>query len=347
LVDFWIQDTLQMRKFLKAPVWLFELFTTAKSFKDNPLIGSPVLNKLGLHVVRLLVSHAVMRARMWMLALPVSREDRRAYFRDGYIIKENFLDDEAFKALETEARSFGGEIREARQGDTLTQRGVLSPEVLADYPALDKLLANRQLLQLSHFTAGHLRAPLFYLENVKNKYCGGPVDPQKTLHADTFHPTMKCWFFIDDVAQEAGPFNYVPGSNRLSWKRLKWQYQMSLKARDEKNSYHAKGSTRYTADDLKALGLPEAKAFAVKKNTLVIADTFGIHRRGDSQQKSTRLAVWGDSRTNPFIPFPGIGGKFINTLQYYFLDLYRKDIDKKAQQKGARPPWQVIENDKK
>lgn len=332
-----------MSNYLKAPIWLFELITTAKSFKDNPMIGSPTLNKLGLHVVRLVISHAVMRARMWMLALPISRQDRQDYFNNGFIIKENFLSKEDFLALEKEAQAFNGEVREARQGDTLTQRAVLSPDILTRYPTMEKLLANKHLKSLSHFTAGHLRAPLFYLENVKNKYIAGSNDPQKTLHSDTFHPTMKCWFFIDDVAEESGPFNYVPQSNRLSWKRIKWQYRMSLNASNAENQYHARGSTRYTVDDLKALGLPEPKAFAVKKNTLVIANTFGIHRRGDSLEKSTRLAIWGDSRTNPFLPFPGLGGKFINDLQYYFLDLYRKDTDKKAAKKGTPPPWKVIE----
>jgi hypothetical protein len=327
----------------KAPIWLFELMTTAKSFKDNPIIGSPFLNRLGLHVLRLLVSHGVMKARMFILGFSVASQDRQAYFQKGFIIKENFLSEEDFQALEKEARSFSGEVREARQGDTLTQRAVLSPDVLQAYPAMDKLLANHYLAKLAHFSAGHLRAPLFYLENVKNKYCEGVTDPQKTLHADTFHPTMKCWFFIDDVAQEAGPFNYVPGSNKLTWKRLKWEYQMSLKAKYAENSYHAKGSIRFTADDLTQLGLPEPQAFAVKKNTLVIANTFGIHRRGDSLEKSTRLAIWGDSRTNPFLPFPGLGGKFINGLQYYFLDLYRKDVDKKAAKRGVPAPWRVIE----
>ena len=331
-----------MNNLLKPPIWLFELMTTAKSFKDNPIIGSPLLNRMGLHVVRLLVSHGVMKLRMLVLAFSVSQEDRQTYFQNGFIIKESFLSEEDFQALEKEARSFNGEVREARQGDTLTQRAVLSPDVLQAYPAMDKLLANRYLAKLTHFTAGHLRAPLFYLENVKNKYCEGVTDPQKTLHADTFHPTMKCWFFIDDVVPEAGPFNYVPGSNTLSWKRLKWEYQMSIKAKDAENSYHAKGSTRYTVDDLKKLGLPEPQAFAVKKNTLVIANTFGIHRRGDSLEKSTRLAIWGDSRTNPFLPFPGFGGKFINALQYYFLGLYRKEVDKKAAERGTAPPWRII-----
>ena len=330
----------------KIPLWIFELLTTAKSFKGNPIIGSPILNRLGLHVVRLVISHGIMRVRMWVLAMPISRKDRQFYFREGYLVKENFLSDDEFKTLEKETRSFDGDIREARQGDTVTLRAALSPEVLEATPTIDKLINNRQFKQLARFTAGHLREPFYYLEKVKNGYNSnnGAPDPQKSLHSDTFHPTMKCWFFIDDVKEEAGPFMYVPQSQRLTWKNIKWQYRMSIGAKDAKNTLHAKGSSRYDAKDLEELGLPPAKAFAVKKNTLVFANTFGIHRRGDSAQKSTRLALWGDSRTNPFNPLPGLGGDAINKLQYYFLDLFRQKADKNAAKRGGRSPWKLLEN---
>jgi hypothetical protein len=336
-----------MNNFIKIPLWIFELFTTTKSFSDNPIIGSPVLNKMGLHVIRLLVSHTIMRARMWMLVLPIPANNRKSFFENGYIAIENFLSDAEFASLEKEARAFKGEIREARQGDTLTHRGVLSPDVLQQHPALQKVLDSKKLSSLARFSSGHFRAPLYYLEQVKNKYCEGAADPQKTLHNDTFHPSMKVWFFIDDVSPEMGPFTFVPGSHKLDWKRLKWHYKMSIDAKNNTNALHARGSTRYSLDDLKQLGLPEPHAFTVKKNTLLIANVFGIHRRGDSSEKSTRLAIWGDSRTNPFIPFPGIGGKFVNQLQYYFLDLYRKNVDESAQKRGVSSPWKLIQPEDK
>ncbi len=332
-----------MNKIIQTPFWLFELLTSAKSFKDNPFLGSQLLNKLGLHVVRLVASNLIMRGRMWLLALPVSSQDRQNYFNNGFIIKEDFLSDEAFSLLEKEAKAFQGQFREARQGDTLTHRAALSPDVLRCYPELDKLLSSSRLKRLTQFTAGHFRAPLFYLELVKNKYCEGSEDPQKTLHHDTFHPSMKCWLFFDDVDEDAGPFVYVPKSHKLTWKRIKWEYQMSIKARDATNTLHARGSTRFTKEDLEELGLAKPRAFTVKKNTLVIANVFGIHRRGDSHDKSTRLALWGDSRTNPFIPFPGIGGKTSNRIQHYFLEMYRNKADESALKKRGRSPWKVLD----
>ena len=86
--------------------------------------------------------------------------------------------------------------------------------------------------------------------------------------------------------------------------------------------------------------------FMAKRNTLAIVNVFGIHRRGDSE-KSTRLALWGDSRTNPFVPFSGIGGKFANQIQYYFLGLYRKKMDDAAAARGRSSPWHIIEAEEK
>lgn len=288
-----------------------------------------------------------MHARMRILAFPILTKDRSSFFENGFIAIDNFLSDEEFAALEKEAIAFKGEIREARQGDTLTHRGVLSPDVLQQHPAINNVLNSKKLSRLARFSGGHFRAPLYYLEQVKNKYCEGSADPQKTLHNDTFHPSMKVWFFIDDVEPDMGPFTFVPKSHKLSWKRLKWHYWMSIGAKENTNALHARGSTRYSLDDLKTLGLSEPHAFTVKKNTLLIVNVFGIHRRGDSSKKSTRLAIWGDSRTNPFIPFPGIGGKFVNQLQYYFLGLYRKNVDESAQKRGVPSPWKIIHPEQK
>lgn len=336
-----------MKRLLKTPLYLIELMTVNKSFKDNPLIGSSILNRCGLHVIRMLWSHLSMNIRMLMLSGGISSEDRRQYFKQGYLVKENFLSEEEFSNLENESRIFDEEIREARQGDTLTHRAVLSPDILSSYPVMEGILFSKSFQRLARFTSGHLRDPLYYLEEIKNQHCKGSLDPQKMFHHDTFHPSMKCWLFIDDVAENSGAFTFIPQSHRLDWKRIKWEYKMSIVAKDAKNQITARGSTRYSDEDLIELDLPSPHAFTVKKNTLVLVNVFGIHKRGDSLGKSTRLALWGDSRTNPFLPFPGIGGKYANELQYYFLSLYRKQADESAEKRGVRSPWAVISNDKK
>ena len=57
-----------LKKTLMTPVWLVQLLSTAKSFEAHPIIGNRVLNKMGLHVARVVLAHAVMGFRMWLLS---------------------------------------------------------------------------------------------------------------------------------------------------------------------------------------------------------------------------------------------------------------------------------------
>ena len=151
-----------MKSFLKAPLYLIEVFTSSKSFSGNPIIGSAFLNRCGLHVARMLLGHFIMHLRMLMLSIGISTEDRRHYFKYGYLTKENYLATDEFNKLEEEVRDFDEETREARQGDTLTHRAVLSPDVLSRYPILQSILFSKSFQRLTRFTSGHLRNPLFY-----------------------------------------------------------------------------------------------------------------------------------------------------------------------------------------
>ena len=53
------------------------------------------------------------------------------------------------------------------------------------------------------------------------------------------------------------------------------------------------------------MGYPDPVPLAVPANTLVVADTHGFHARVPSQRASTRFAVYGSLRRNPFLPWTG------------------------------------------
>jgi len=309
-----------MKTLLYSPVWFFQLFTTAKSFSANPILGSPLLNRLGLHVLRVVLAHAVMQLRLWLLHWHIDPADRQSFREQGFILKPDYFPAEDFQRMEQELRHYKGHSRTYLQGDTRTLRTLLAPEALAQLPATRRQLADPAFLRLLCYANGHQRHPLFNTEQIFNGERGGAGDdPQKKLHVDTFHPTMKFWLYLDDVDAHNGTFVYIPGSQRLSWKRLRWEYRLSIRARTLPDLYATRGSFRVTEQDRLALGLPEPRAFAVPRNTLLIANTFGVHGRGPANPGSTRLALWGMGRTNPFIPFPGTGLPVFNRLQYRVL----------------------------
>src|SRR5205809_4535138 len=91
---------------LKVPFWTLALATGAKSFRDNKVLGSPALNRMGLHRARVSLAHKLAWSRRGRLAHLVSREDQEAFRRDGFVLKRDYLDTEAFAALRDAALSY-------------------------------------------------------------------------------------------------------------------------------------------------------------------------------------------------------------------------------------------------
>jgi hypothetical protein len=48
---------------LKSPLWVAGVFGADKSFADNPILGSPYLNRKGLHLARLKAAARMAAAR--------------------------------------------------------------------------------------------------------------------------------------------------------------------------------------------------------------------------------------------------------------------------------------------
>ncbi len=335
----------QVVSLVKLPVQCLQLFTGSKSFRDNPILGNGWLNLLGLHVVRVVVAAGVTRFRFLCLSGFATREQRATYLRDGYLKIENFLPPEEFDRLKNEVENVRGDVRQCVQGDTLTQRILLDDNSLATLPSCRKLLAEKTFSRLMRFAASRNTSPVYYLQCIRSNAIAGKPDPQRNLHSDTFHSTMKAWLFVDDVSEENGPFTYVPGSHRLTIARLKWEYQQSLLGSRLKDSYGARGSLRIEEADLAKLGLPRPVAFKVPRNTLIIGDTHGFHRRGEATQVSSRMELWAFSRSNPFNPWPGLNLDWYRRISHFAIKKYLSSQDKKAERKGMRASWHRVPED--
>ena len=72
-------------KWWRSPFWLLQLATGAKSFADNPILGSSALNRLGLHVWRLKAAHAFARSRRARLAHLVPAKLRAEFDKNGFV----------------------------------------------------------------------------------------------------------------------------------------------------------------------------------------------------------------------------------------------------------------------
>lgn len=332
-----------MKKILMLPVWILQVFTQAKSFSKNPVLGNAILNRMGLHVARIIAAHGIMRFRMWLLSGGIDKQQRDSYYQNGYILVPDFLEQTRYQNLKNEIHNANAEVRECTQGDTLTHRIMLDEETKPGLVECTSFINNKRLQKLLKFASGKNGQPVSYIQTIKNHFVEGPPDPQKNLHSDTFHPTMKSWYFLDEVDERNGPFTYVPGSNRLTRARLIWEYRRSIEISSDGDRYSGNGSLRLGDADAKEMKLNAAEGFKVPANTLVIANTHGFHCRGNASEKSTRTELWTISRSNPFNPFPGIDHPVLTRLQNRALSSYRRYCDRKAAKRGGVSSWHVID----
>jgi hypothetical protein len=296
----------KISRIIKMPVSAMALATGAKSFRDNPLLGSPRLNRMGLHAKRAKLAHDLAWSRRRRLEHLVSAEDRDAFIRDGFILKRNYLAPDVFARVKESVLAFEGPTREMIQGDTITRRIAVDAAALKALPEVRALINRGEWRGMMRYVASFDQEPLYYIQTILSHVREAAPDPQTNFHSDTFHPSMKAWLFLTDVAEDEGPFIYVPGSHHLTPERLAWEHETSIKAAEAADTYLARGSFRVFPDDFARMKLAQPKAMAIPANTLIVGDTVGFHARGHSARPSKRVEIWAYSRRNPFLPFTGL-----------------------------------------
>ncbi|RYY79846.1 MAG: phytanoyl-CoA dioxygenase [Moraxellaceae bacterium] len=331
----------QKHGWLKAPLWTLALATGAKSFVDNPVLGNTLFNQAGLHVWRVELAAQLAARRRAKLAKLLSAEDAQFFNQNGFILKENFLPNDAFAQLEQELLSTELAARETLQGNTVTRRIPLDYQSLPQLPQTRQLIAQPALQHLLNYVGSCQLQPMLYVQSILSQVRKAKADPQTSLHADTFHSSVKAWLFLTDVLEDEGPFVYVPGSHQLTPARLHWEKQRSIGAATA-DRMSARGSFRISEAELEQLGLPKPKAFAVRKNTLVVADTFGFHARGKSVRPSTRIEVWAYARRNPFLPWTGFDPSALPFLKDKIIPLYWWALDELEKRQWRKNPWRPV-----
>ena len=293
-------------RWLFLPWWALQVFSGAKSFYANPILGSLRLNRRGFSVWRARLAHRVARSRRRRLEHMVAPADRLAFERDGFVVKPDFLAPELFKALLGELADLTATAGEFKEGDAITRRIPLTPETLRRLPACGRLLRHPQFQGLTRYVSSFDSEPLVFVQTIFSRVDASQRDPQTSMHMDTFHPTMKAWLFLHDVAEEDGPLTYTPGSHRRTLRREAWERREIIRVCDPATPKKG-GAFRIDTPDMARLRCAKPRRFAAPANTLVVGDTYGFHARRRSTRPSVRVEIWAYSRRNPFAPWTRLG----------------------------------------
>ncbi len=328
------------RRWLLAPLHALAVATKAKSFRDNVVLGSPTLNRWGLHIARRRIAYRLGLARRNRLRGLISAADRVTFERDGFLIKRDFLNPETFRAVREEVMNLRGEAREFASGDTLTRLIPLDAGNLHQLPAVRSVIEGRTYRGLLDYVGSFRRRPNVFVQTVFSGIGDAARDEQTFFHCDTFHPTVKSWLYLEDVTESSLPFVYVPASHRPTRRRLAWERRASITAGRSTDLRSAQGSLRISEQEIRRLGYGPPRALPVPSNTLIVADTSGFHARGTSRLETRRVAIYALSRSNPFQPWAGgdpgalLGLKRL-ALRAYWMVIRRSDS---PQPVGMRSP---------
>jgi hypothetical protein len=294
------------------------VFSNQKSF-SHPVIGSARLNRLGLHVLRILLADACYLLRtlplLWLHPVLWWR-----FLRDGFVVVPDFLPPAGFDAVRREYDSAatrywrdnplertgeaGFGAKRPRQGGFDRYDGDSGNRFFDIDPggAIARSFRGWRYATLS--------LALFGMVNRSRKHAMYDLvhgdeaigsDIQRQLHEDTFHPTFKTWYYLDEVTAAHGPTEVVRGSHLSTWRRLRWEYRRSQPGEREAQ-LASDGSFRVGVEELPALGLSAPQPLLCRANSLVVVNTKAFHRRGVAPRDTVRRSIYANFRPRAFRP---------------------------------------------
>lgn len=222
---------------------------------------------------------------------PVERSLVRKLDADGIAVTtvdELFGDSSQFQELDSEvARILNSrkdqinELRAMANDETAVGCKTFNLEIFGNEVAFDKdsvfarMALNESLLNIadSYF---RMTTKLRYYNVWQTFASKGTPRESQLWHFDREDRfILKVFLYLNDVDEGAGPFTYAPGTHK------KGQY------RAIEPDYFVEGGVRRTTDEQMRVVFPESAWISGtgKKGTLILADTRGFHKGGESRTK--------------------------------------------------------------
>jgi hypothetical protein len=286
-----------------------------RGFRHAPpyFVGSVNANRLGLQVLRVLGKHAIWRLRQRPTPAAI-RPYVDVLKRDGILIVPDFLPADVYAQVRSEFAAiepdlsyrpvpFYAHMRALQQGRI--HAASLRVNGDARLPAMRRHLVEHPLLLAIVASVTHVRMKTIANASIDVYRLADETAPdndvETVLHADLHSPTVKAFYYIDDVDESNGAFIYAKRSARLTLARLRHEYDISVR-----EAKLRRGDTDIPAEALavrgpnvrnairprhrQAMGLVES-SICGKANTLVIANNVGFHRRGNFTSPTPRRTV--------------------------------------------------------
>ncbi len=275
----------------------------------NHIIPSPLGNKLGIPVLRTVLADLIIKLRRFKNCRPKNDYEKKL-IKDGIVVIPNFLPEEEFQKLKKEFDTLTlGSTKDSvitKNGSSEINTYPINKEEYENFPAIKTFANNKQLIRLIAVAEGkHVFKEIDSLRLEKSIF-GDPkkdTDANIEFHADVHFHSHKVLFYMDNVSENEGPFNYCLESHRNNFSRLwfelkrgqlkdayksGWRIQNHLDKKFFKNFFQKLMDKNYKVTN--------------KPNTLIIANVHGFHKRGEAVNGTQRSIIRVPYRYNPLGP---------------------------------------------
>lgn len=276
------------------------------------VIGGSLLNRLGLQAVR-----AFKERISWSLRTaevpPHLQPQLEILNRDGFLVIDNFLPPDDFRAMEAELEAMERLPQHCFQtipfGENFASHLFMVSKHPTEYPAFARALRDNENVYALARAVARRRASYKPTVIVQWVYKMDPDKPHQDfdynsyLHVDRHYPFLKAFFYLRDVEADCAPYTYVKGSHKFNWDRLRFEYRLGVQhssfrpnrmASDALYSPEQKSKDRALlalAEELRDRQKLEQVTIAARKNTLIISNNQGLHCRGTMHSRQPRVTA--------------------------------------------------------
>lgn len=225
---------------------------------------------------------------------PIPNEIKSNIDEFGFAILENFFSKDEFSALQQSYNSYSSSdkvIYQKNYYNMIWGSGLITPNSNKSkdaYLILNLFNKKKDLIFaiVSYIfkkkVFGNLELSYQDLELMRGNE--DILDPNRLLHSDRHYHCAKAYFLVEDNHSLNSPYIYCPKSHLIDKNRVNFENKISKFKAFNNKPY------KITKNDLSELGIEEKEIIA-PKNTLVISDNIGIHKRGKMHDGFTRKQI--------------------------------------------------------
>lgn len=294
----------------------------------NPLWDPPVrsyrniiINIFGFQVYRLIIENFLINIKSLFYKRKLSLNDNDLAFlkKNGYLIINNFYSKEEFIKFKSaitylNKKKLFRDLKGGTISEKLANISVLKNENKKIYNQILPLIKSKNL----NIIAEHIikRNVDFISDPGFRESClfddKDKDDMDSEFHSDKHFPSCKMFLYLNDHKKENGAFTYMPGSHRLSFKKIKFEYFYSIF--DSTNIFDKymnqlgfiRKNNRVTLKNhILKKNYGKFKICSAKKNSLLIFNNMGLHKRGKILIRNKKRQILGfsfyDNQINNFI----------------------------------------------